>query len=106
MEETDFFSNGESNLPPSPEEPICLVSYEIAMILLGGGPENRSSFWKAYRRELELNRKTSYQNYHVNLCSAHLKSLRIKPTGPVFFRGNKLVTEKEVDPFSLPLLPH
>ena len=51
-------------MQPSETEAICLVSYEITQILLGGGPEDRPSFWKQYREELELNKKTQYKNYY------------------------------------------
>ena len=55
----------ESIAPPEPDDPICLISYEVTFILLGDGPHCRPSFWKNYRRELALNQKTNYNNYHV-----------------------------------------
>lgn len=102
MEETDDFipPSRESNEPPGLNEPICLVSYEVTSILLAGGPEERSGFWKAYRKELALNKKTDYRNYHIQICSPHLRSLRTKNDSPVFYRGKRLVTEKLVDPFA------
>lgn len=105
MEENDDFipSGRELNAPPAFDEPICLVSYEITTILLAGGPDSRTGFWKAYRKELALNKKTNYRNYHVNICSPQLKSLRLKVDAPVYYRDKKLATEKQVDPFaSLP----
>ena len=44
-------------MKPEETEVICLISYEITQILLGGGPEDRGSFWKQYREELKLNKK-------------------------------------------------
>lgn len=90
----------ESLLPPEANEPICLISYEITFILLGGGPDQRSSFWRAYRRELALNRKTEYRNYHVEVCRAHLVSLRMRLDHPVYFRHGRLTTEKPLDAFT------
>ncbi len=87
----------ESVKPPGPNERICLISYEITVILLGDGPHARSSFWRAYRRELELNRKTEYRNYHINLCQHQLTSLKMKLNSPVFFRDGKLTFEKQLD---------
>lgn len=87
----------ESNEPPGPNEPICLISYEITAILLGDGPRNRSGFWKSYRRELALNKKTNYQNYHISLCRELLTSLRMNLNEPVYFRHHRLTTEKDVD---------
>src|SRR4051812_48572386 len=68
----------ESNKAPEPHEPICLISYEITYILLGAGPQDRTSFWKSYRKELALNLKTDYRNYHVSVCRHQLTSLRMK----------------------------
>lgn len=83
-------------MKPLETEPICLISFEVACILLGGGPTSRPSFWKAYRNELALNRKTLYENYHIRLCRPHLTSLRINPTTPVYYRNDRLVCEKDV----------
>lgn len=87
----------ESNDPPGFDEPICLISYEITVILLGAGPGSRSSFWKSYRRELALNQQTDYANYHVNLCRHLLLSPQMNLDQPVYFRGNRLTTERELD---------
>ena len=103
MEENDddfIPSSRELNAPPKIDEPICLVTYEVTSILLNGSPEERPGFWKAYRKELALNRKTDYRNYHVQICSPHLRSLKIKNPPPVFYREKRLVTEKQVDPFA------
>lgn len=100
MEEKDFFPTRESNDPPAPEEAICLVSYEVTAILLAGDPKTRPGFWKAYRRELSLNQKTGYQNYHVNLCRPLLRSLQRKTDFPVFYKGLKLVSAGETDPLA------
>jgi hypothetical protein len=81
---------------PSENEPICPVSYELAEIRLGGGPDCRPSFWKAYREELELNRRTQYRNEHIRICRNHLKSLLRPPAGPLYFRNKRLVAEKTV----------
>ncbi len=91
----------ESLEPPNSNEPICLISYEITFILLGDGPGARPSFWKHYRRELVLNRKTNYQNYHVRVCRHQLTSLRMNLNQPVFFRNNRLTTEKQIDPYTI-----
>ena len=87
----------ESNDPPGPDEEICLISYEPTFILLAGGPDCRSSFWKSYRRELKLNRETDYRNYHVAVCRHHLKSLRMKLDQPIYFRENRLTSERPLD---------
>src|SRR4051812_22423118 len=79
-------STRESLKPPGPDEPICLISYEITFILLAGGPQDRSGFWRSYRRELALNLKTGYRNYHVQVCSRQLVSLEMKLDQPVYFR--------------------
>ena len=90
----------ESLKAPEPHEPICLVSYEITFILLAGGPDCRSGFWRSYRRELALNLKTDYSNYHVRVCSRQLVSLGMRLNQPVYFRNNRLTTEKQLDPFT------
>ncbi len=84
------------DLKPSETEPICLVSYEIARILVAGGPDTRPGFWKAYRNELALNQKTNYNNYHIKLCKDHLVSPLLKLKEPIYYRDNRLTTEKEV----------
>lgn len=94
----------ESLEPPSENEPICLISYEITHILLGDGPKNRKSFWKMYRRELKFNRDSDYQNYHVRLCQHQLSSLRMDLKSPVYFRKNRLTTEKQIDPYTVKAL--
>lgn len=98
----------ESNDPPGHDEPVCLVSYEITVILLGDGPQARSGFWRHYRRELALNRKTDYRNYHVHLCQHLLQSLKFRLNQPVYFRNNRLTTERALDVSSQQLLtaPH
>jgi hypothetical protein len=98
----------ESLAPPEPNEPICLISYEVTFILLGDGPKNRSSFWRSYRRELALNKKTGYQNYHISVCRHYLISLKMRLDQPVYFRFNRLTTEKQLDPFTIQALadPH
>ncbi len=84
--------------PPTPNEPICLISFEITALLLGGSPENRMSFWKAYRREQELNVKTGFDNYHVKLCRQHLLDLKLDLKRPFFYRDGRLTTERAVEP--------
>jgi len=98
----------ESTKAPEPDEPICLISYEITYILLGDGPRFRPSFWKSYRRELTLNLKTDYRNYHVGVCRHQLASLRMNLDQPVYFRNNRLTTEKQLDAFTTKALmdPH
>jgi len=87
----------ESILPPEPHEPICLISYEITWILLGDGPHARKSFWKMYRRELELQKTTNYRNYHINLCQHHLTTLDMKLDRPIYFRDGKLSVPEQTD---------
>ena len=94
----------ESLKAPEAHEPICLISYEITFILLAGGPDCRSGFWRSYRRELALNLKTGYKNYHVKVCGRHLVSLRMQLDQPVYFRNNRLTTEKQLDPFTIKAL--
>ena len=90
----------ESNLPPGPNEPICLISYEITVILLGDGPHSRSSFWKSYHREVAINKKTDFRNYHVHLCRNELVSLQMKLDSPVYFKNDRLTFEKQLDPYT------
>ena len=101
-------SKRESLKAPEPHEPICLISYEITFILLGDGPQNRSGFWRSYRRELKLNQATQYHNYHVGVCRHQLVSLRMNLNQPVYFRNNRLTTEKALDAFTTKALtdPH
>jgi hypothetical protein len=93
-------SKRESLKPPELNEPICLISYEVTFILLGDGPRNRSGFWRSYRRELSLNQKTNYQNYHIHVCRHQLASLSMKLSHPVYFREDRLTTERQLDPFT------
>jgi len=85
----------QKSMKPSENEPICLISYEITQILLGGGPEDRLSFWKQYREEQELNKRTNFQNYHVQVCRNHLISLKLDLKDPIFYRNKQLTLEKE-----------
>jgi hypothetical protein len=85
------------SLVPSELEPVCLVSFEIARIRLGGGPDSRPSFWKAYREELALNLRTEYQNSHVQICRTQLKSLGDKLGRKAFFRRGNIVFERHID---------
>lgn len=91
----------ESLKAPGPDEPICLISYELTHILLGDGPHARSGFWRSYRRELKLNLETNYDNYHVKVCRHELTSLRMKLNQPVYFREGRLTTERQLDPFTV-----
>ncbi len=84
------------NFVPSDSEPICLISYEIARIRVGGGPDSRTGFWKAYREALEFNQKTNYQNGRMELCRPFLIPLKEKILQPHFYRKGKLVTERPV----------
>lgn len=77
-------------MEPTRDEPICLVSFELAHIRLGGGPWSRKSFWKAYREELELNRKTQYRNEHVRICRPVMRTLHVDLSEPVYFRDGSL----------------
>jgi hypothetical protein len=85
-------------LTPRENEPICLVSFEITAILLGGRPEERPSFWKMYHREHELNQKTQYDNYHVRICREQLLALKLDLKEPVYYRHGRLTNEKVVVP--------
>ncbi|MSP19885.1 MAG: hypothetical protein EXR74_09995 [Bdellovibrionales bacterium] len=82
-------------MKPEETEVICLISYEITQILLGGGPEDRGSFWKQYREELKLNKKTDYLNYHTKLCRNHLVSPKLNLKEPVYYRNKTLTLEKD-----------
>ncbi len=90
---------GECGIPrgvlPTENEPICLISFEITAILLNGRPDTRPGFWKAYRRELELNEKTNYANYHTHLCQHQLASLKIDRSVPTYFRNGQLTIGKD-----------
>jgi hypothetical protein len=83
-------------MKPSESEPICLISYEIARIRVGGEPKDRPGFWTAYREELELNQRTHYRNQHVWICRNQLMPLREKLDTRYFYRGERLVIEREV----------
>lgn len=91
-------------LQPDENERICLISYEITRILVAGGPDSRTGFWKAYRRELEHNRKTRYRNYHIDLCRHQLIELNLDLKARVFFRNGQLVTEKAIAPVEKPAI--
>lgn len=82
-------------MKPEPNETICLISYEVTSILLGGPPEVRPSFWKTYRDELAYNTRTGYVNTHVEICRNQLLPLRDKLAVPHYYRHGRLVTEKE-----------
>lgn len=77
-------------MEPKHDEPICLVSFELAHIRLGGGPWSRKGFWKAYREELELNRKTEYRNEHIRICRPVMQTLKLERSEPVYFRDGSL----------------
>lgn len=91
-------------MQPTENEPICPVSYEVTEIRLGGGPDDRPSFWKVYRQELELNKRTDYRNEHIRICRNVLKSLRAPQNGPLYFRNNQLTLEKDAPLPKRPLL--
>ncbi len=85
------------NLKPTESEPICLISFEITCIRLGGGPEGRTGFWKAYREALAVNKRTKYQNDRVWICRNQIAALRIKPNERAFFRNGRLTLEKAIE---------
>ncbi len=82
---------------PSITEPICPVSFEVTSILLGGGPDSRTSFWKTYRQELALNQKTEFRNEHVRICGRMLAAAFSRLNEPYFYRNGRLVVEKPID---------
>jgi hypothetical protein len=82
---------------PKESEKICLLSFEVARIRLGGGPDVRPSFWKVYREELALNKRTGYENQHLAICRPLLLPLKEKIHETFFFRNGKLVTERPVN---------
>jgi len=84
-------------MPPSASEPICLVSYEITRILLGGGPDTRHSFWKTYRNELAFNKKTQYQNDRIRITWKFLLPLQSKLGTPHYFRDGQLHAERTLE---------
>ncbi len=71
-----------------PEAPVCPISFEITAVLLGGTPEDRPGFWRAYQRELNFNRQTKFQNYHVYICREHLASLDLEPRDSAYYEEN------------------
>jgi hypothetical protein len=83
---------------PTPEEPICLMSYIIASTRVGGGPKERTGFWAAYREALQTNRRTKYRNRRVDLCGSFLEELYQRfpefRQRPVFFREGQLIQER------------
>ena len=83
-----------SATPPNSSEKICLVSYELARIRLGGDPSTRSGFWAAYREALEHNLRTKYQNDRIRICQAFLKEALARKNESWFFRDEKLVHER------------
>ncbi len=82
-------------MKPSESEPVCLISFEIARTRLGGGPDSRPSFWKVYREEQELNRRTRFQNEHVRICRPVLAPLMPQLKNTFYFRKDRLVVEKK-----------
>ncbi len=60
----------------------CAVSYELTRIYLGGDPEDRPSFWKAYAEMLAHNQKTGYQNARIRTCWSQLEALGLVSSAP------------------------
>ena len=56
------------------QKELCPITYEITRILLAGGPEERSGFWKAYAENLDHNLRTDYNNSRVRICYQQLKT--------------------------------
>jgi hypothetical protein len=83
-------------MEPKESERVCPISFEVARILLGGGPDSRPSFWKVYREELALNKRTGYENQHLAICRPMLLPLKDVAGIPHYFRKGKLVPEREV----------
>ncbi len=79
---------------PDISERICPVSFEVARIRLGGGPDSRTSFWKVYREELALNRKTEFRNEHVRICRNLLAPAFQHLDEAHYYRKGRLVIEK------------
>ena len=85
-------------MAPKDSERICPISFEVARIRLGGGPDTRPSFWKVYREELELNRKTAFRNEHVRICSPLLGEAVARLKQECYFRKGQLVSERPASP--------
>lgn len=83
-------------LVPSENEEICLITFEITRIRLGGGPEERKSFWKVYREEQALNEKTNFENEHVRICLPLLGPIFPLRKIPHYLRQGRLVRERDV----------
>ncbi len=83
---------------PEANEPICPISFEVATILLGGGPDTRSSFWKVYHEELKLNRETGFINEHVRICLPMLANAAKLQAQPVYLRDNQLIPQPDITP--------
>ena len=81
-------------MKPSENEKICVISYEVARIRLGGGPESRLNFWKEYRAQLDYNLRTDYKNDRIRICRPELMKIDTKPTDNLFFRNGQLTVEK------------
>lgn len=95
----------KSLLAPAESERICLISFEVAKIRVGGDPDERPGFWAAYREELELNLKTNFMNQHVLICRNQLRHLADKLEIPFYYRDNRLTTERVIGVEKAPQLP-
>lgn len=85
-------------MQPSENEPICLITFEVAKIRLNGGPEERPSFWKVYREEQALNLRTNFENEHVRICLPMLGPIFPLRKIPHYMRKGRLVMEREIKP--------
>ena len=79
-----------SQVAPGKDVKICLISFELAHLRVGGGPWGRKGFWKAYHEELDLNRKTRYQTERIRICRPVMKTLKLDLKEPVYFRDGAL----------------
>ena len=86
----------DKDMKPTENEPICLISYEVTKIRLGGEPDSRPSFWKVYREEQQLNQKTQFQNEHVRICRPMLLHLKDHLGKPAYFRRDRLLMERSL----------
>jgi hypothetical protein len=84
--------------PPRKTEPICMPSYIIAITRVGGGPEERTGFWPAYREALEYNRKTKYHNARLKICLPIIKQVEAQNPDwnkiPLYYRNGSLTEER------------
>ena len=87
----------KEGIVPVADEAICLISYLIALTRVGGGPDERTGFWPAYREALNKNVASEYRNPRIEICRPILNGLLRKNPSlanrSIYYREGKLTEE-------------